>query len=164
MHSQILRDGLIIATTLMPQNRQTICDIIDFAAERSVKQVIVSPLLVTGRSTQLRVHPKIIRDLPSTATALLQRARSSGVALKFADEFGVLGDWTDALRATGIAVATPKTPARLIRADASGRIETLDTIRNGTSMNLKLPDDVEAIDAFVAGLLNPLSSEAMIAA
>jgi hypothetical protein len=48
----------------------------------------------------------------------------------------------------------PKEPAKLIRLDAFGRVETLQHMHTGTSTNLRLPSDVSEIDAFTARLLN----------
>ncbi len=79
---------------------------------------------------------------------LLTQANAEGVKLRLSDEFAVLGPWEDKLAETGIEILAPKEPARLIRIDAAGRVETLATMQSGTTTGLHLPSDLADIDAF----------------
>jgi sulfatase maturation enzyme AslB (radical SAM superfamily) len=147
-----LRERLSIATILMPGNLSAISEIIDFTARLKIPQLLLSPLLTSSRTTPLVVHPRIMRDAWTELPALLKRANSAGVKLRISDEFGVLGQWNDKLASAEIDIVSPSEPARLIRIDAAGRLETLATMQAGTTTGLHLPTDINEMDTFVATL------------
>jgi pyruvate-formate lyase-activating enzyme len=147
-----LRERLSIATILMPGNLSAISEIIDFTARLKIPQLLLSPLLTSSRTTPLAVHPRIMRDAWTELPTLLKRANSVGVKLRISDEFGVLGQWNDKLASAEIDIVSPSEPARLIRIDAAGRLETLATMQAGTTTGLHLPTDINEMDAFVATL------------
>lgn len=149
-----MRDRLSIATTLMPQNRKSVHDVISYAGAQGIANVIVSPLVTTGKHKQISAHPKVLRMLTETVPLLVAAASAAGVSLKFSDEFGILSDWDMALRAAGIRIARPSRPASLIRVDAAGGVETLDTIRQGTSTGWQLPSDVADIRTLVGSIID----------
>jgi molybdenum cofactor biosynthesis enzyme MoaA len=144
---------LAIATILMPGNRDAVKDVINFTADMGIDQLLLSPLLTSSRMTALSVHPKIMKDAWQDMPALLEQAELVGVKLRISDEFGVLGDWQDRLSATGIEILAPREPARLVRVDAAGRVETLATMQAGTTTGLQLPADIQEIDSFVSALV-----------
>jgi sulfatase maturation enzyme AslB (radical SAM superfamily) len=149
-----LRERLSLAAILMPGNLEDISGIIDFAAEHRIPQLLLSPLLTSARSEPLAVHPKVMREAWRDVPALLDRANAAGVRLRLSDEFAVLGPWEDKLASTGVEIVSPKEPARLIRVDAAGRIETLATMHAGTTTGLQLPADMAEIDSFAEQLIS----------
>ena len=159
-----LRDRLSIATILMPGNLDTIREIIDFTASHQIPQLLLSPLLTSSRTEPLTVHPKVMREAWRAIPRLLEHAAAAGVKLRVSDEFAVLGDWEQRLASAGVEILAPKEPARLIRIDAAGRVETLATMHAGTSTGLQLPADVDEIDSFVATLVERCFEPAAAAA
>jgi sulfatase maturation enzyme AslB (radical SAM superfamily) len=145
-----LRQRLSIATILMPGNLETISEIIDFTATNNIPQLLLSPLLTSSRTSPLAVHPRIMRDAWRALPALINQAESAGVKLGVSDEFAMLGPWEEQLKSIGLQVMSPKARAKLVRVDAAGRIETLESMRIGVPTELTLPERVEDIDAFVA--------------
>lgn len=148
-----LRDRISIATILMPGNRGEIEKLIDFTARLQIPQLLVSPLLTSSRSEPLTVHPRILREGWRDLPRLMERARAVGVKLRVSDEFAMLGAWEEKLTGAGIEIVAPAEPARLIRIDAAGRVETLATMQAGTSTGLQLPEDVQDVDSFVSTLV-----------
>lgn len=159
-----LRERLSIATILMPGNLAEISEIIDFTARLKIPQLLLSPLLTSSRTTPLAVHPRIMRDAWQHLPALLKQADSAGVRLRISDEFGVLGAWNDKLASAEIEIVSPREPARLIRIDAIGRVETLATMQAGTTTGLQLPEDINAMDAFVLTLAEQCFDTVSVAA
>ncbi len=159
-----LRERLSIATILMPGNLDTIRGIIDFTAENKIPQLLVSPLLTSSRSTPLTVHPRIMREAWKNLPALLKHADGAGIRLRVSDEFAMLGDWEERLKSVGLEVLSPKARANLIRIDAAGRIETLDSMRTGTPTGLTLPTDVDDIDGFAAQIVGLCTEQVSAAA
>jgi sulfatase maturation enzyme AslB (radical SAM superfamily) len=151
--SDDVRERLAIASILMPSNLHAISEIIDFTAAHLIPQLLLSPLLTSGRDEPLTVHPKVMREAWRTIPHLLDQANEAGVKLRLSDEFAMLGQWGEKLAETGIEIMAPKEPARLIRVDAAGRIETLVTMQAGTTTGLSLPRDPGEIDGLVDGLL-----------
>ncbi len=119
-----LRERLSIAAILMPGNLETISEIIAFTAANGIPQLLLSPLLTSSRTTPLTVHPKIMKEAWRAIPQLLDQATSVGVKLRLSDEFAMLGPWEEKLASTGIEIMAPKEPAKLIRVDAAGRVET----------------------------------------
>jgi len=152
MHDDLLR-RLSIASILMPGNLDDIPGVIAFAAEHRIAQVLASPLLTSSRNEPLTVHPKVMKEAWRAIPRLLDQAEAAGVKLRLSDEFAVLGPWEEKLAETGIEIMAPKEPARLIRVDAAGRVETLTTMHAGTTTGLQLPEDIGEIDGFVDTLL-----------
>lgn len=148
-----LRDRLSIATILMPGNLDTIHEIIDFTAGHKIPQLLLSPLLTSSRTEPLAVHPKVMNEAWRAIPRLLEHAAMAGVKLRLSDEFAMLGPWEQKLASIGIEILSPKEPAKLIRVDAAGRVETLATMQDGTTTGLQLPEDFADMDAFVATLL-----------
>jgi sulfatase maturation enzyme AslB (radical SAM superfamily) len=142
-----------LATTLMPRNAGKIRNIIEYAARKGVGGVLVSPLLHKNAAGKLVPHSSILSLAPSVCADLVQIANSHGVALKFADEFGLLPEWDDALLKAGVTVASPKTMPSLLRVDAFGKVETLASIKNGTSAGLQLPSSLGDIQDFTSRIL-----------
>ncbi len=149
-----LRERISIATILMPGNLETIDEIIDFTAAHKIPQLLVSPLLTSSRTAPLQVHPRIMRDAWDALPALMRRAADAGVKLGVSDEFAMLGPWEERLRSAGIDVLTPKSPAKLVRVDAAGRIETLDSMRVGKPTDLALPKTIDDIDEIATRLVD----------
>jgi sulfatase maturation enzyme AslB (radical SAM superfamily) len=148
-----LRDRMSIAAILMPGNLASISEIIAFTAANKIPQLLLSPLLTSSRTEPLTVHPKVMRDAWQAIPELMQQANAAGVKLRLSDEFAILGPWEDKLAATGIEIMAPKEPAKLIRVDAAGRVETLTTMHRGTTTGLQLPENVDEIDSFVPKLI-----------
>lgn len=148
-----LRDRLSIATILMPGNLDTIYEIIDFTANHKIPQLLLSPLLTSSRTEPLAVHPKVMNEAWRAIPQLLEHAAMAGVKLRLSDEFAMLGPWEQKLASIGVEILSPKEPAKLIRVDAAGRVETLATMQDGTTTGLQLPEDVADMDAFVATLV-----------
>jgi sulfatase maturation enzyme AslB (radical SAM superfamily) len=148
-----LRERISIAAILMPGNRDDISGIISFTAANRIPQLLLSPLLTSSRTEPLTVYPKVMQDAWRDIPRLLAQAKAEGVKLRLSDEFAMLGPWEDKLAETGIEIMAPKEPARLIRVDAAGRVETLATMQAGTTTGLQLPEDVSEIDDFVDTLL-----------
>jgi sulfatase maturation enzyme AslB (radical SAM superfamily) len=148
-----LRERLAIAAILMPGNLDGISKIISFTAANAIPQLLLSPLLTSARNEPLTVHPKVMREAWRAIPPLLEQANAEGVKLRLSDEFAALGAWESKLAETGIEIMAPKEPARLIRVDAAGRVETLATMHAGTTTGLRLPQDVNEIDGFVDALL-----------
>ena len=148
-----LRDRLSIATILMPGNLDTIPEIIDFTASHEIPQLLLSPLLTSSRTEPLAVHPKVMNEAWRAIPRLLEHAAMAGVKLRLSDEFAMLGPWEQKLASIGVEILSPKEPAKLIRVDAAGRVETLATMQDGTTTGLQLPEDVADMDAFVATLV-----------
>jgi hypothetical protein len=69
----------------------------------------------------------------------------------------MLGPWEEKLAEIGIEVLAPRQPAKLIRVDAAGRIETLASMQEGKSTLLQLPSRLEALDAFAENLIESCS-------
>ncbi len=149
-----LRQRLSIATILMPGNLDLIREVIAFTAENKIPQVFLSPLLTSGRNEPLAVHPKVMKDAWRAIPALLEYAAEAGVKLRLSDEFAVLGPWEQKLAFTGVEIVAPKEPARLIRVDAAGRVETLATMHAGTTTGLSIPADLREMDEFVERLVD----------
>jgi sulfatase maturation enzyme AslB (radical SAM superfamily) len=147
-----LRDRLSIATILMPSNLGSIGEVIDFTASCKIPQLLLSPLLTGARTEALTVHPKVMNDTWRVIPQLLEHAAAVGVKLRLSDEFAMLGAWEQKLASIGVEILAPKEPAKLIRLDAVGRVETLATIQAGTTTGLQLPEDINELDAFVATL------------
>lgn len=145
MSYETLRRSISLAATLMPNNDDKLKDVIVFAHQNGIEQVTISPLLHMDETQHLRAHPKVLSIAAAVTSELMKFAKGLDVKLQFSDEFGVLEEWEDALRQTGIAVAVPKVPVRLIRVDAAGRIETIDTIRAGNSTGLFMPPQLGQI-------------------
>jgi len=159
-----LRERISIATILMPGNLETISEIIEFTAANNLPQLIVSPLLTSGRTAPLSVHPRVMRDAWQELPALMKQADDAGVKLRVSDEFAMLGPWEDKLRSIGLDVLTPKAPAKLIRVDAEGRIETLDSMRAGVETGFRLPADPHEIDTVADQLIDHVMGRCEIAA
>jgi pyruvate-formate lyase-activating enzyme len=151
--SDATRERLSIASILMPSNLDAISEIIAFTGAQDIPQLLLSPLLVSTRDEPLTVHPKILRDGWRGVPSLLAQAEVAGIKLRLSDEFAMLGQWGERLAETGIEIMAPKEPARLIRVDAAGRVETLATMQAGTTTGLLMPQDVGEIDSFVDSLL-----------
>lgn len=149
-----LRQRLSIASILLPDNLGEIRKIIDFTAQHHIPQLLVSPLLTSTRTEPLTVHPRIMREGWRDLPDLIAHAKSVEVQLRVSDEFAMLGQWEGRLSATGIEILAPAEPARLIRIDAAGRVETLTTMREGTTTALQLPEDISRIDGFVGTLMD----------
>jgi sulfatase maturation enzyme AslB (radical SAM superfamily) len=143
-----LRERLSIAAIMMPGNMSDLAELISFTAAHRIPQLILSPLLTSSRTDPLTLHPKVMREAWRTIPQLLKQAETEGVKLRLSDEFGALAPWTEGLAESGIEFLTPKEPARVIRIDAAGRVETLATMQAGTTTGLHLPVDVTEIDAF----------------
>ena len=148
-----LRERLAIAAILMPGNLNGIAEIIAFTAANRIPQLLLSPLLTSSRDEPLTIHPKVMREAWRAIPQLQAQAEAAGVKLRLSDEFAVLGPWEEKLAETGIEIMAPKEPARLIRVDAAGRVETLATMHAGTTTGLQLPEDIGEIDGFVDTLL-----------
>ncbi|MBC7785025.1 MAG: radical SAM protein [Burkholderiales bacterium] len=148
-----LRDQISIATIMMPGNLDSIPGIIDFTASHKIPQLLLSPLLTSSRTEALAVHPKVMKEAWRAIPRLLDHAAAAGVKLRLSDEFAVLGPWEQKLASIGAEILAPKEPARLIRVDAAGRVETLSTMHSGTPTELRLPADITEMDAFVDTLL-----------
>lgn len=159
-----LRERLSIATILMPGNLQAISELIEFTAHLKIPQLLLSPLLTSSRTTPLAVHPRIMRDAWQELPRLRHQANSAGVKLRVSDEFGVLGQWNDKLASAEIEIVAPSEPARLIRIDAFGRVETLATMQAGTTTALQLPSDINEMDAFAATLAERCFDRVSVAA
>lgn len=138
----------------MSGNLDNIREIIDFTASHEIPQLLLSPLLTSGRSEPLAVHPKVMSEAWRAIPSLLEHARAAGVKLRLSDEFAVLGPWERQLASIGIEILAPKEPAKLIRIDASGRVETLSTMHAGTTTGLEVPSDINKINAFVDALVD----------
>ncbi len=143
-----LRERLSIATILMPGNLNTLSEIIDFTAANNIPQLIVSPLLTSSRTTPLTVHPRVMKEAWQELPQLHRQAEDAGVKLRVSDEFAMLGPWEEKLRSIGLDVLTPRSRAKLIRVDAAGRVETLDSMRIGFETGLRLPADLSEMDNF----------------
>ena len=148
-----LRERLSLAAILMPGNLNDISGIITFAADNRLPQLLLSPLLTSSRNEPLTIHPKVMREAWRDIPRLLEQANAEGVKLRLSDEFAVLGAWGEKLASTGIEIMSPKEPARLIRVDAAGRVETLSTMHAGTTTGLQLPTDIAEIDGFAEQLI-----------
>lgn len=148
-----LLERIAIGTILTPGNLEDISGIISFTAANGIKQLLLSPLLTSGRTEPLAVHPKIMRDGWRGIPDLLAQAKAQGVRLRLSDEFAVLGPWESKLAETGIEFVAPKEPAHLIRVDAAGRVETLSHMLAGKTTGLQLPEDVAEMDRFVDKLI-----------
>ena len=159
-----LRARLSIATILMPGNLTDIRDLISFTAFHQIPQLLVSPLLTSSRTTPLTVHPRILRDAWRDLPALRAEAHAAGIKFRVSDEFAMLGPWEEKLAATGVEILSPKEPARLIRIDAAGRVETLASMQAGTTTGLQLPTDVDQIDAFAGALVDRCFAPVEVAA
>ncbi len=151
-HSE-LRERLSLAAILMPGNLSDISGIISFAGAHNIPQLLLSPLLTSSRTEPLTVHPKVMREAWRDVPMLLEQAKAAGVKLRLSDEFAMLGPWEGKLASTGVEILAPKEPARLIRVDAAGRIETLATMHAGTTTGLQLPVDIAEIDSFAEQLI-----------
>lgn len=143
-----LRERLSIATILMPGNLNTLSEIIDFTAANNIPQLIVSPLLTSSRTTPLTVHPRVMKEAWQELPQLHKQAEDAGIKLRVSDEFAMLGPWEEKLRSIGLDVLTPRSRAKLIRVDAAGRVETLDSMREGVETGLHLPADLSEMDSF----------------
>jgi sulfatase maturation enzyme AslB (radical SAM superfamily) len=148
-----MRRSISLAATLMPNNDDKLKDVIAFASQNGIEHVTISPLLHVDENQRLRAHPKVLSMAAAVTSELMTFAQDLNVGLRFSDEFGVLGEWEDVLRQTGITVAVPKVPVRLIRVDAAGRIETIDTIRAGTSTGLNMPHQLQQISELADALI-----------
>jgi hypothetical protein len=149
-----LRERLSIATILMPGTLTDVRDLIAFTASHRIPQLLISPLLTSSRTTPLTVHPRILRDAWRDLPALRAVADAAGIKLRVSDEFAMLGPWEEKLASTGIEILSPKEPARLIRIDAAGRVETLASMQAGITTGIQVPSEVYQIDAFVDALLD----------
>jgi pyruvate-formate lyase-activating enzyme len=149
-----LRQRMSIAAILMPGNLGSISEIIAFTAANNIPQLLLSPLLTSSRTEPLTVHPKVMNDAWRAIPRLMDEATSAGVKLRLSDEFAILGPWEEKLASTGIEIMAPKEPAKLIRIDAAGRVETLTTMHQGITTGLQLPVNAEDIDAFVPTLID----------
>jgi len=152
--SEKLREAVSLAATLMPHNYDKLRDVVAFAAQNNIRRVTVSPLLHMDDDKRLRAHPKVLLIAAEATMGLTEFAKKHNVSLRFSDEFSVLGDWEAVLRETGITVAVPKVPPRLIRVDAAGRIETIDTMKAGSSTGLGMPAELGLIPELAAGLIS----------
>jgi sulfatase maturation enzyme AslB (radical SAM superfamily) len=159
-----LRQRMSIATIMMPGNLAEISEIIEFTASHKIPQLLLSPLLTSARTEPLAVHPKVMNEAWRAIPRLMQEAAAVGVKLRLSDEFAILGPWEDKLVSTGIEFMAPKEPAKLIRIDAAGRVETLTTMHHGTTTGMQLPADVESIDAFATDLIETCFAEVRAAA
>lgn len=159
-----LLERMSIAAIMMPGNLQTLKDIIAFTATRNIPDLLLSPLLASSRASALTVHPKVMSEAWRSVPDLLRDAQKAGVRLRLSDEFAMLGPWEAKLASTGVEILAPKQPARLIRVDAAGRIETLSTMRDGRTTGLGLPFDANRIDdvadALIGECLEPVSAAA----
>ncbi len=140
-----LRERLILAAIFMPGNLHHLPDIISYAAHHEIPNVVFSPLLTSSRTSPLGVQSKVLAEAWHAVPSLMEQADREGVTLRVSDEFGILGKWEDKLRSAGIEVMSPRAQANLIRIDAEGRIETLETIRTGTTIGLRLPNNRQEI-------------------
>ncbi len=159
-----LRERISIATILMPGNLDAIPEIIDFTAEHKLPRLLVSPLLTSSRTAPLTVHPKMMKDAWRKLPAFIGQAKTSGVRLCVSDEFSMLGDWEERLDSIGVEILAPKFRAKLVRVDAEGRIETLDSMRIGRSTGLNLPADASEIAEFSSRLIETCSEPLAAAA
>ena len=145
-----LRQRMSIAAILMPGNLASISEIIAFTAANKIPQLLLSPLLTSrSRTEPLTVHPKVMKEAQRAIPELMKEATAAGVKLRLSDEFAILGPWEEKLASTGIEIMAPKEPAKLIRVDAAGRVETLTTMHLGTTTGLQLPENVDEIDGFI---------------
>jgi MoaA/NifB/PqqE/SkfB family radical SAM enzyme len=142
-----------IAAILMPGNLDLISEIIAFTAENNIPQLLLSPLLISSRTEPLTVHPKVMKDAWRAIPRLMEQATKAGVKLRLSDEFAILGPWEEKLASTGIEIVAPREPAKLVRIDAAGRIETLATMRSGATTGLQICENVDEIDGFVDRIL-----------
>ena len=76
----------------------------------------------------------------------------------------MLGPWEEKLASTGIEIMAPKEPAKLIRVDAAGRVETLTSMHQGTTTGLSLPTSPAEIDDFADELIERCFEPALRAA
>ncbi|NJM34528.1 MAG: hypothetical protein HC850_07260 [Rhodomicrobium sp.] len=76
----------------------------------------------------------------------------------------MLGPWEEKLASTGVEIVAPKEPAKLIRVDAAGRIETLETMRNGTETGLSLPENAADVSSFADRLIGHCHGPVRVAA
>jgi sulfatase maturation enzyme AslB (radical SAM superfamily) len=159
-----LRERLSIAAILMPGNLDDISGIIAFTAAHRIPRLLLSPLLTSSRTEALAVHPKVMREAWREIPQLLEQANAQGVKLCLSDEFAALSEWEGKLASTGIEFLTPREPARLIRVDAAGRVETLSTMHAGTTTGLQLPADVTEIDGFAEQLISTCFEPVSVAA
>ncbi len=143
-----------LATILMPGNLAEIRQIIDFTAELQLPQLLLSPLLTSTQTIALAVHPRIMKEAWRAIPELLSHANSVGVKLRVSDEFAALDAWQEKLAETGIEIVAPSEPARLVRIDAAGRVETLASMHSGVSTGIKLPEDPSKMDAFVTSFVD----------
>jgi sulfatase maturation enzyme AslB (radical SAM superfamily) len=148
-----VRERLSIATILMPGNMGSISEIIAFTAANHIPQLLLSPLLTSSRTEPLTVHPKVMKEAWRAIPELMKEATAAGVKMRLSDEFAILGPWEEKLASTGIEILAPKGAAKLIRIDAAGRIETLTTMRLGTTTRLQLCENMKEIDDFVEQIL-----------
>ncbi len=148
-----LRERLSIASILMPGNLDMLSEIISFTATNKIPQLLLSPLLTSSRTTPLTVHPKIMNEAWRAIPQLMKEATSAGIKLRLSDEFAMLGPWEEKLASTGIEIMAPKEPAKLIRVDAAGRVETLASMHAGTTTGLTLPASLDEMDNFVSELI-----------
>lgn len=149
----LLRRNLTISTTLLPNNITELPKILGLAARLGVPRMTLSPLLVSARGSAIRIYSKHLREAAKAVPRLLQMSESTSVSLHVSDEFGLLGEWGEALKAEGVDVMRPRRAPHLVRIDADGSIETLRTIRDGGTTGLRLPTDLSTVGGVVDQLL-----------
>lgn len=155
---------LSIATVMFPKKRERVFDVIEFAGSQRVDEVLLSPLLKTSSDQALNVFPYDIQFIANALPKLFQVAERAKVRLRISDEFGVLAQWEDRLRASGVDVCAPKHRPNLVRIDANGRIETLETLKFGGSTGLSLPANVSDVAETMSKVRSLLGGRAMLAA
>jgi hypothetical protein len=148
----------------MPGNLKQISGTIAYAAENNVPQLSISPLLTSSPQSALTVHPKVMNELWQVLPQFIEQAQNAGVKLRFSDEFSMLGPWEERLAEAGIEILAPKAPVHLIRIDASGRLETLETMREGGTTGLQVPESLAEADAFAGQIAELCTGRAAVAA
>ena len=125
-----LERSISIASIIMPRNQDDIVNVIKFAGDLGIAQVVISPLLQTTKSRILKVHPCVREEGWKHIESLLVVGRNSGVKLVFSDEFGLLGGEWLRLISDG-CIKRPTGNPNLIRIDPNGGIRSYEQIRKG---------------------------------
>ena len=145
----VQRKNVFIATTLLGENIGDIPAVLDLAKERNIDHVSLSPLLTSSEQGPMKVDRTVMWRAMEAIPGYLERAKESGVSLHLSDEFSLLGPWEERLRGIGIDIAAPAKPGRLIRIDAHGRIENLRTLRDGGTLDVTLPHEVDEVESML---------------
>lgn len=158
-----LHSRLAIASVIMPGNADDILDVVDFAAQIGVPQVVVSPLLMTSNTGAVQIHPKIIKSGWYQIEEMLDRADKRGIDLVISDEFsGLEGKWQQL--ASSRLIRAPQTSTRLIRVNPIGQVSTYGDIRAGAEPSLNLPYDLRGMDDFADLVIEVTSAKTELVA